>query len=143
MNSNSARKSHEIRVVCETANVGPPIFLIEPPSPKKEADKEAPKTPADQFTAKLKRSGLTLDLQCPASPETPVHNNLNTPNTSDKHDGDSKSPLIEIPCCDKMLNPIMGSSTLNIVPPSPGPYAPHCTKLLQQNQQNLLITNNL
>jgi len=133
----------EIKVVCEPDKVGPPIFLIEPPSPKKEAVKEAPKTPVDQFTSKLKRSGLTLDLQCHASPETPVHNNLNTPNTSDKHDGDSKSPLVEIPCCDKMLNPMMGSSTLNIVPPSPGPYAPHCTKLLQQNQQNLLITNNL
>jgi len=141
----------EIKVEYEAQSSGPPIFIIEPSTPNPEVGKEAPALQADHVSSKLKRRDLTLNLKCHTSPEFPVQKplddsstqntceNLNEEKTVDVY-GDSKSPLIKIPSCDKLLSPTIGSSTLKIVPTSPGPYAPNCTKLLQQN---LLITNNL
>merc|ERR1719186_1595968 len=130
-----------------------PKVLVEPPPPK--------------YT----RNGLTLDLQCPAIPEVAVdsvHQDV-TKNTQlepleenaivireNETNGDSKSPTNEITACDipisngKFSKPIRADTNHVINVPSPeranaeGPYAPNCTKLLQnpQNPQNLILANN-
>ena len=114
----------EVKVECEKDNNGPPIFIIEPSTPNPEADEELPTIQFEEVSSCLKRSGLCLDLKCHVSQNT--------------------LGMMRIPSCDKILKPATGDTTLNIVPTSPdssGPYSPHCTALLRQNQQNLLINN--
>jgi len=171
-------KTNKIPVITVESNIentGPPIFIIEPSTPNPEDGVELPKVLIEPASAKLKRSGLTLDLECHVIPEISVSKIpkdplRNTPNGSEKEledknaipieendhvNGDSKSPLISITACDKserndkFSKPTRADCTLNIVPTSPekapskGLYAPNCTNLVQQNQQNLLLANNL
>jgi len=151
-----------INIECETENVCPPIFIIEPSTPNPDPSSEEPLRNLDNpASSKFKRSGLTLDLQCheiavhnilkntQIASENQEHENNATLTKENSHvNGDSKSPLIRITSCDipKILKPTRADTTLTIVPTSPdieGPYAPHRTQLVQQNRQNFLVTNNL